>query len=233
MRILLVEDKPTRALRLQKALRQEEFKVDIASDAGQALLQFEHRSYDVVLLDFALRSAAAPSLLKKLRRKVSTPVLALNVRPRDRVPALRMGADDCLTSPFSLQELIARIEALIRRSSRLLESLSVGSLQLDHVRRRALVHGQAVDLSLKEYELLECLMQNAGQVVTREMVLGVWNLSSGMLSNIVDVYVSHLRAKINARLGSTRIKTIRGRGYMLVDSPKSDEARTAARPTKP
>ena len=219
MRILVVEDKPKRALALGKALRGVESRVDLAPDAGQALTRIEGTIYDVVLLDFALRSSAAPALLTRLRRKVTTPILVLDVPSRNRVPVLRMGADDCLTRPFSIQELVARIEALLRRSSHLLEPLAVGDLKLDRLRRRAIFRGQTADLSIKEYELLECLMQNAGRIVTRKMVLRMWNLSSEILSNVVDVYVSYLRSKLGAHFGTTIIKTVRRRGYMLVEPP--------------
>ncbi len=215
MRILLVSDKPTRARALQRALRGGEFGIDIVPDAGQGLLRSKDQVYDVVVLDFSVRASATQSLLTKLRRSISTPILVLDVSPKNRVRFLRSGADDCLTRPFSTQELVARIEALSRRSSHLLESLTVGDLQLDRLRRRAIFRGQPVELSIKEYELLECLMQHAGQIVTREMVLRRWDLSPEILSNVVDVYVSYLRAKLDSRFGTVIIRTVRRRGYML------------------
>ena len=221
MRILLVEDRPKTARTLQAAFRKESLGLEVAPSAGQALKQFARKAYDVILLDSGVRGADARSLLKKFRRTTSAPILVLNVRPQDRVAVLRLGADDCLTSPFSIQELVARVEALSRRSTQLLAPLTVGGLQLDRVRRRALFHGQSVDLSIKEYELLECLMQHAGEVVTRETILRVWNLSADILSNIVDVYISYLRSKIDARFGTKTIKTVRRRGYMLVEWPEA------------
>lgn len=221
MRILLVEDRPKRARTLQAAFRRENLGLEVAPSAGQALKHFERKAYDVILLDPGFRGRDARSLLKKLRRTTSAPILVLNVRSRDRVTVLRLGADDCLTSPFSIQELVARVEALSRRSTQLLEPLTVGDLQLDRVRRRALFHGQSVDLSIKEYELLECLMQRAGEVVTRETILRAWNLSADILSNIVDVYISYLRSKIDARFGTRTIRTVRGHGYMFVEWPEA------------
>jgi DNA-binding response OmpR family regulator len=199
MRILLVEDDAPLASFVRKGLEAEHYAVDLAMDGEQARLMALESDYDLVILDLNLPKLDGIGVLNGLRpKKPSLPVLVLTARSRieDRVQSLDTGADDCLTKPFSFTELSARVRALLRRGPRTVEAvLRVADLELDRVGRKVERAGKRIDLTSKEFALLEYLMRNAGHRVTRAMIVEhVWNLSFDTSTNIVDVYINYLRS---------------------------------------
>ena len=195
MRILLVEDDAPLARFVRKGLEAEHYAVDVAEDGELARQMAGESDYDLVILDLNLPKLDGISVLQELRpKKPSLPVLVLTTRSRteDRVQSLDTGADDCLNKPFSFIELSARVRALLRRGPRTVETvLRVSDLELDRVARRVERAGKRIELTSKEFALLEYLMRNAGRRVTRTMIVEhVWNLSFDTSTNIVDVYVA-------------------------------------------
>lgn len=220
MRILIAEDDGPLASFIKKGLVAEHYAVDTASEGEQARALAGECDYDLVILDLTLPHVDGVSILRYLRtRKPSLPILVLTGRTRveDRVQCLDLGADDYLAKPFSFSELSARIRALLRRSHLPAESvLTVNDLKLDRVERRVERAGHRIELTSKEFALLEYLMRNAGRRVTRAMIIEhVWNLSFDTSTNVVDVYVNYLRRKIDDNFGCRLIHTIRGVGYEL------------------
>src|SRR5271169_2128433 len=223
MRILIVEDDEALARFVRQGLEGENYSVDVSSDGEQARTAATEFEYDVVILDLNLPKLDGVSVLRYLRsKKPSVPVLVLTQRTRveDRVQCLDTGADDYLAKPFSFSELSARIRALVRRSHLPSESvLAVEDLKLDRVERRVERAGRRVELTTKEFILLEYLMRNAGRRVTRAMIIEhVWNLSFDTCTNVVDVYVNYLRRKIDDGYGKHLIHTVRGVGYEISTS---------------
>jgi len=232
MRILIAEDDPALASFVKKGLEAEHYAVDTVADGEQARSLASEFDYDLMTLDLNLPRLDGVSILRAVRtRKPSMPILILtaNNRVEDRVRCLDLGADDFLGKPFSFSELSARIRALLRRSHLPAESvLTVGDLKLDRVERRVERAGRRIEMTSKEFALLEYLMRNAGRRVTRAMIIEhVWNLSFDTSTNLVDVYVNYVRRKIG-RSGDPLIHTIRGVGYEL-----SGRVDPAARPPKP
>ncbi len=226
MRILIVEDDPSLASFVKKGLEAEHYAIDIASDGEQARAQACEFDYDLLILDLNLPRLDGVSALRAVRtRKPSLPILILTARTKvdDRIQCLDLGADDYLVKPFSFAELSARIRALLRRSHVPAESvLTVGDLKLDRVERRVERAGQRIDLTSKEFALLEYFMRNAGRRITRAMIVEhVWNLSFDTTTNIVDVYVNYLRRKIEDPAGPRLIHTIRGVGYELTSHARA------------
>lgn len=220
MRILIAEDDSSLASFVKKGLEAEHYAIDIASDGEQARAQAGEFDYDLLILDLNLPRLDGVAALRAVRtRKPSLPILILTARTKvdDRVSCLDLGADDFLVKPFSFAELSARVRALLRRSHVPAESvLTVGDLKLDRVERRVERAGQRIELTSKEFALLEYLMRNAGRRITRAMIVEhVWNLSFDTTTNIVDVYVNYLRRKIEGATGPRLIHTIRGVGYEL------------------
>jgi len=220
MRILIVEDDEALARFIRQGLEAENYFVNICSDGEQARLTAMQSEFDVVILDLNLPKLDGMTLLRHLRlNKPSLPVLVLTQRTRveDRVQSLDTGADDYLGKPFSFSELSARIRALVRRSHLPSESvLQVSDLKLDRVERQVERAGQKVDLTTKEFALLEYLMRNAGRRVTRSMIIEhVWNLTFDTTTNVVDVYINYLRRKIDDGHAVKLIRTVRGVGYEL------------------
>ncbi len=220
MRILVVEDDAPLASFVRKGLEAEHYAVDVAADGEQAQFMALASDYDVMVLDLNLPKLDGISVLKLVRpKKPSMPVLVLTSRNRteDRVYSLDSGADDCLIKPFSFTELSARIRALLRRGPRTVETvLRVADLELDRVARRVERAGKRVELTSKEFALLEYLMRNSGRRVTRAMIVEhVWNLSFDTSTNIVDVYINYLRKKIDSEHTPHLIHTVRGVGYEL------------------
>jgi two-component system copper resistance phosphate regulon response regulator CusR len=220
MRILIAEDDSALAGFVRKGLESEHYAVDIAGEGEQARAMAGEFDYDLVILDLTLPRLDGVSVLRYVRtRKPSMPILILTgrVRVEDRVQCLDLGADDYLGKPFSFSELSARIRALLRRAHLPAESvLTVDDLKLDRVERRVERGGHRIDLTSKEFALLEYLMRNAGRRITRAMIIEhVWNLSFDTCTNIVDVYVNYLRRKIDDGFGRRLIHTIRGVGYEL------------------
>lgn len=221
MRILVVEDEPKFARVLLEGLKAEHFAVDLAADGELGLELATQADYDAIILDLNLPRLDGFTVLRQIRKqRLQVPVLVLSARAdiADRVRALNMGADDYLRKPFSFDELVARVHALLRRPRQLLDSLSVADLEIDRIRHITTRAGKPIPLTQKEYALLEYLMRNAGRPVTRTMVVEhVWNLGFEGLTNIVDVYINYLRSKVDSGYSKHLIHTVRGIGYVLAD----------------
>ena len=220
MRILVVEDDAPLASFVRKGLDEEEYAVDVASDGEQGRAMALEFDYDLLLLDLNLPRLDGLSVLKCVReKKRSLPILVLTGRSRvaERVETLDSGADDCLIKPFSYSELSARVRALLRRGRAPLEAqFTVADLILDRVERKVTRAGKRIELTSKEFGLLEYLMKNAGRRVTRTMIIEhVWNLSFDTTTNVVDVYINYLRKKVDEGFSPRLIHTIRGVGYEL------------------
>lgn len=220
MRVLIAEDDVALANFVRKGLEAEHYAVDVSHDGEQARAMASELDYDLLTLDLNLPRVDGVSILRFLRtRKPSMPVLVLTSRNRveDRVQCLDLGADDYLSKPFSYAELSARIRALLRRSHLPVAStLAVADLKLDRVERRVERAGRRIELTSKEFSLLEYLMLNAGRRVTRAMIIEhVWNLGFDTSTNVVDVYVNYLRRKVDVNPSKRLIHTVRGVGYEL------------------
>ncbi len=223
MRILIVEDDRKVGAFLQKGLREEQYAVDVCRDGEEALEWASINSYDVIVLDIMLPKKDGFAVCRELRQKgVLTPILMLTAKDsvEDKVSGLTEGADDYLTKPFSFEELLARIRALLRRTQDYkTKALRVGDLELDPIKRQATRAGKQIPLSGKEYALLEYLMRNKGRVVTESMIVEhVWDMNYEGTSNIVNVYINYLRKKIDSESEVKLIRTIRGHGYTIDES---------------
>ena len=220
MRVLVVEDEPKMAALVARALREEGHAADVSGNGEDALWMAEAAPYDAIVLDVMLPGLDGLTVLQKLReRRVWTPVLVLTARDavRDRVGGLDAGADDYLTKPFSFDELLARLRAIVRRGPvERPTTLEVGDLRLDPAAHRAWRGDAELDLSTREFTLLELFMRNAGQTLTRVQLLdGAWDMSFESRSNIVDVYMRYLREKIDLPFSRKSLETVRGVGYRL------------------
>jgi two-component system copper resistance phosphate regulon response regulator CusR len=216
----LVEDDPRMAQVVAKGLREHSYAVDIAVDGNAALYQTSVNDYDLILLDVLLPGVDGFQVCRELRaRGDSTPVLMLTARAMidDRITGLDAGADDYLTKPFSFRELLARVRALLRREPQVRHDLlQLEDLQLDTASHRVSRASRAIDLTAKEYALLEYLARRAGQLVTRtEIAAHVWDESFDPFSNVIEVYVNRLRKKIDDQHPIKLIHTRRGEGYIL------------------
>ncbi len=223
MYVLVVEDERRLSQLIRRVLEEEGHTVDAAYDGEEGLAMALDASHDVIVLDVMLPERDGMEVCKELRRrKVDTPVLLLTALDGvdDRVRGLDAGADDYLPKPFAFQELLARLRALGRRkvAAREASELQVEDLVLDLRRRRAQRSQQTIDLSPKEFSLLEYLMRNEGRVVTRTQILDhLWGYDYDSESNLVDVYVAYLRRKVDRGHGRQLIRTVRGIGYALGD----------------
>lgn len=222
MRILVIEDERKVAEFVARGLRDQRFAVDVANDgqAGWDMASTCH--YDLVVLDLMLPSLSGNEVLKRVRRQGSTvPVLVLTARAgtAEKVENFEAGADDYLTKPFAFDELLVRVKALLRRGSPDRSSiLRLGDLEIDRQRQQAKRAGKRIELTPKEYSLLEYLAVNAGRVLSRTMIIEhVWDESFQGLTNIVDVYVRHLRSKVDDPNPKKLIRTVRGVGYSISD----------------
>jgi two-component system, OmpR family, copper resistance phosphate regulon response regulator CusR len=220
MRILIVEDDAALSSFVRKGLEAEHYAVDVTTDGERGRAMALEVDYDLLVLDLNLPGVDGISLLKSLRqRKPSVPVMILTGRSRveDRVLCLDTGADDYLIKPFSFLELSARARALLRRSHLPSESvLTVRDLRLDRVERRVERSGRRIELTAKEFALLEYLMRNAGRRLTRAMIIEhVWNFTFDSTTNVVDVYINYLRRKVDDGFTPALIHTVRGVGYQL------------------
>jgi heavy metal response regulator len=227
MRILIVEDDAALSSFIRKGLEAEHHAVDVANDGEQGRAMALEFDYDLVVLDLNLPGVDGFSILKSIRqRKTSMPVMILTARGRveDRVLCLDTGADDYLVKPFSYLELSARARALLRRSHLPSESvLTVRDLSLDRVQRKVERAGRHIELTTKEFALLEYLMRNAGRRLTRAMIIEhVWNLTFDSTTNVVDVYINYLRRKVDDGFSPSLIHTVRGVGYQI--SPEGAQA---------
>ena len=221
MKVLVVEDDRDTAAYLAKALGESGYAVDHAGDGREGLFLATGGGYDAIILDRMLPGIDGLALLGALRAaEIRTPALILSALGSvdDRVRGLRAGGDDYLVKPFAFSELLARIEALLRRgqTSAATTKLHVGDLELDLLTRRVTRGGRSLELLPREFQLLECLMRNAGHVVTRTMLLEtVWDYHFDPQTNVIDVHVSRLRQKIDKGFDQPLLHTVRGAGYCL------------------
>ena len=228
MRILVVEDEKRIADFLTRGLEGAGYAVDTAL-RGALAIEFLHRAeYDLVILDLMLPDMDGLEVLSKIRnRKAGPPVLILSARGGldDRVKGLEQGADDYLIKPFAFVELLARVRALLRRGQAVPEKLQVGDLSLDSIRRRVSRAGEPIELAPKEFGILEYMMRNKGRPLSRTMIVEhVWEMDYTGLTNIVDVYIRHLRSKIDDEWPQKLIRTVRGIGYMIGELEASGAA---------
>src|SRR5262245_22027304 len=224
MRVLVVEDEKKTASFIRKALQAEGFAVDVCYNGDDALAAANNTPFDGLVIDIMLPGRDGLSVLKQLReRRNSTPVLLLSARGEvnERVEGLNAGADDYLPKPFELVELIARVRALTRRGTENKSSvLRVADLTLDTVTHRAQRAGVDIELTAREYRLLEFLMRSAGRLCGRMMILEkVWDYDFDPNTNLVDVYIMRLREKIDANFVPKLVHTVRGTGYVLKEAP--------------
>src|SRR5271166_2058399 len=220
MRILVVEDDAPLASFLCKGLEAEHYAVDVAPDGEEARWLACECEYDLMVLDLNLPKLDGMGVLRGVRpKRPSLPVLVLTGRSRleDRIHALDSGADDCLLKPFSFSELSARVRALLRRRPVAASTLlKIADLELDRVERTVRRAGKRIELTSKEFALLEYLLRNAGHRITRNMIVEhVWNLSFDTGTNVVDVYINYLRKKVDGDHSPHLIHTVRGVGYEL------------------
>jgi DNA-binding response OmpR family regulator len=222
MHILVVEDEKRLAALLRRVLMEERHVVDLAHDGQVGRDLATSGTYDLVVLDLMLPGLDGMGVVQAIRQmRVQTPVLMLTARGalEDKVAGLKAGADDYLTKPFAMEELIARVEALLRRRTRELDTsqrLQVGDLTLDLVRHEARRGDRLIELTAKEFALLEYLMRHRGQVLTRAQITDrVWRYDLDALSNVVDIYIHYLREKIDRGFAQPLIKTVRGVGYKI------------------
>jgi two-component system copper resistance phosphate regulon response regulator CusR len=227
MRILVVEDEKRIADFLCRGLQGAGYAVDAAGTGAAALENIHSADYDLVVLDLMLPDMDGLEVLENIRSKrVGPPVLILSARGGldDRVNGLEQGADDYLTKPFAFVELLARVRALLRRGQPAPERLQVGDLVLDCIRRKVSRGAETIELAPKEFGILEYMMRNRGRPLSRTMIVEhVWDMDYDGLTNIVDVYIRHLRSKIDDRFALKLIQTVRGIGYMIEAPDKPAE----------
>ncbi len=222
MRVLIVEDEPKLAALVARALREEGHPADVTGNGKDALWMAASTPYDAIVLDVMLPDLDGFEIVRRLRTKeVWTPVLMLTARDAvtDRVGGLDAGADDYLTKPFSFEELLARLRAIARRGPvERPTAFEVGDLKLDPAAHRAWRGDVELDLSTREFALLEIFMRHAGQTLTRLQLLeGAWDMAFENRSNVVDVYVRYLREKVDRPFDRESLETVRGVGYRLRD----------------
>jgi two-component system, OmpR family, copper resistance phosphate regulon response regulator CusR len=219
MRILIVEDEPKMAAYLRKGLMEASFRVDMAADGTEGLFLALHEDYDLVVLDVMLPEIDGLEVLKRLRTQKSTPVLLLTARDtvQDKVAGLESGADDYLSKPFAYAELLARIRALLRRPAQSIDPvLSVGDMEIDVIRRRVRRGNARIDLTAQEFALLKLFAERQGEVLTRAFVTSqVWDMNFDSDTNVVDVAIKRLRAKIDNPFDKKLLHTVRGMGYVM------------------
>jgi|SRR5579863_1503943 len=227
MRMLVAENDPALATFLHESFSDEHFAVDLTGDGKEVQRWVEERNYDVVILDLNLvrvEAAEAVQFVRSKRRQVPILVLCSRNRAEERVQMLDEGADDLLLKPFAFSELSARVRALLRRGGRSAEAvLCIEDLELNRVEHSVKRAGRAIELTPKEFGLLEYLMRNAGQHVTRAQIIEhVWNLSFDTLTNVVDVYINYLRKKVDGTPERKLIHTVRGIGYEMHATARRD-----------
>ena len=215
MRVLVVEDEIDLQESLAQAFREDGYAVDTANNGEDGLYKARAWEYDVIILDWMLPKLSGLELLRRLRREKKTPVMLLTAKDAvtDRVAGLDEGADDYLIKPFSLNELLARVRSIIRRSTgNASNRITIGTLEIDLASKTVKESGSAIELTAREYSMLELLVVNAGKLVSRTMIYNhIFDEQDDTLSNLVDVHISHLRKK----LGKDLIETRRGLGYIL------------------
>ena len=221
MRVLFVEDDRKIASFILKGLKEAGFAMDHAEDGVDGLHLAIHEPYDAAIVDIMLPKLDGLTLIERLRqRKINLPVIILSAKRSvdDRIRGLQKGGDDYLTKPFAFSELLARLQAIIRRATRTVEPtrLQVGPLSLDLLTRDVLRDGERIDLQPREFALLEYLMRNPGRVLSKTLILEhVWDYNFDPQTNVVDVLISRLRSKVDRDFGQKMIHTVRGVGYVL------------------
>jgi len=221
MRLLVVEDDPKLASFIVKGFKESGFAVDHYTDGSEGLTYALAEPYAAAIIDIMLPGLDGLTLVQEMRRnKIMTPVLILSAKATvdDRVRGLRSGGDDYLTKPFAFDELLARVQALVRRGTGTVEpsTLTYGDLTLDLMSRKVTRAGAPIELQAREFALLEFLMRNAGRVVTKTMILThIWDYSFDPQTNVVDVLVCRVRNKVDKGFDKKLIKTLRGMGYVL------------------
>jgi len=220
MRILVIEDEPKVSSLIKRGLTAERYAVDVTTDGREGLEYANTYPYDLILLDIMLPGLGGTEVLQHIRRTNQTvPVLVLTARDSidDKVKLFDIGADDYLTKPFAFAELLVRVKALLRRGPvNRSSTLRIGDLELDRLTQQVKRGGKRIELTAKEYSLLEYLMQNPDRVLSRNMIIEhVWDQTFDGITNIVDVYVRHLRSKIDDSNEYKMIRTVRGTGYMI------------------
>ncbi|HNU72402.1 MAG TPA: heavy metal response regulator transcription factor [Thermodesulfobacteriota bacterium] len=220
MRILLVEDDTSVARFVAKGLIESSFSVDVAYNGEDGLHLASEEHYDLIILDIMLPAMNGDEILRQLRRqKITTPIIFLSAKDsiRDIVEGLDLGADDYLVKPFSFHELLARVRALLRRGRTVSSAvLQVADLSLNQLTREVRRGNVMIELTPKEFALLEYLMSNAGEVLTRTMISEhVWNYDFDSMTNIIDVHINHLRTKVDKSFEPKLIHTVKGVGYVL------------------
>lgn len=220
MRVLLVEDDDTVSSFIRRGLIQEGFSVDVARDGREAFRQALDEPYDVIVLDILIPHMDGLEVLRQIRKEsCRVPVLVVSAKDgvEDRIRGLNAGADDYLVKPFNFAELTARMRALLRRHSDLSQdAVQLGDLEIDLATRKVTRSGRRICLTPKEFSLLEYLVRNRGNVLTRTMIAEhVWDQHFDSFSNVIDVYIRYLRAKVDDESPTKLIHTIRGVGYVL------------------
>jgi len=219
MRVLIVEDEGKIAGFLAQAFQEEFYEAAVAGDGESALALIRGESFDLIVLDVMLPGMDGFAVLRELRAsKLKVPVMMLTARDTvgDKVQGLDLGADDYLAKPFSVEELLARARALLRRSSTTDEVLRVADLELNRRTLSAARGGKKIELTRREYALLEYLLQTPGRIATRSMIAEhVWGIDFDSGTNTIDVYIKYLRDKIDSGFDKKLIKTVRGRGYTI------------------
>ncbi|HZU31587.1 MAG TPA: response regulator transcription factor [Candidatus Angelobacter sp.] len=228
MRILIAEDDAPLASFIAKAFKSEDYTTEIAASGEEALQRLQKGGYDLLILDLNLPVMRGSEVLAQVRsRDENIPILILTATDEvaERVACLDAGADDYLTKPFSFSELSARIRAVLRRKNRPGQAvLKIADLELDYMKRTVYRSGRSIELTPKEFGLLEYFMRNQGRRITRNMIIEhVWKLSPDTMTNVVDVYVNYLRKKIDENAKVKLIRTIRGVGYEFGASDTSEE----------
>jgi heavy metal response regulator len=220
MRILVVEDEKKVSAFIKKGLEEETYAVDIAHDGEEGLYLASESQFDLIVLDLMLPKLNGLEVLTKLReKKVATPIILLTAKDsvEDKVTGLNKGADDYLTKPFAFSELLARVRSLLRRGSGDTKTLlQVADLTLDLVSHKVKREDMEMELTGKEYSLLEYFMRNEGKVLTRTMIAEhVWDYNFDTFTNVIDVYINHLRKKIDKDYPKKLLHTLRGVGYVM------------------
>jgi len=220
MRILIVEDEKKVAAFIKKGLEEETYAVDIATDGEEGFHLGEQNQYDLIILDLMLPKINGLDILSRLRsQKIDTPILLLTAKDsvEDKVEGLNQGADDYLTKPFAFSELLARIRVLLRRGkAESKTTLEIADLTLNLVSHKVSRGSEEIELTGKEYSLLEYFMRNQEKVLTRTMIAEhVWDYNFDTFTNVIDVYVNHLRKKIDKNFSNKLLHTLRGVGYVM------------------
>lgn len=226
-----MEDEQRIADFISRGLESAGYAVDVAHDGAKAVHSIHAAEYDLVVLDLGLPDIDGLQVLARIRNsKSNPPVLILSARDGvdDKVSGLEAGADDYIVKPFAFVELLARVRVLMRRGQPTPERLQVGELMLDCIRRKVSRGGENIELAPKEFSILEYLMRNRGRPLSRTMIVEhVWDMDYDGLTNIVDVYIRHLRSKIDDRFPERMIHTVRGIGYMLDAPDRGHQFRSA------